>query len=228
MCEYFDELLRKYPNLGNILQPLFSGHFLTKEKGRATDSRWMACVGLYRAFVADVILRSKNSKAVGRTNMLLGLIIYQSKCPDSVWKLLQRVKIIPTRGTVEEYLKSLPKADFATMESVITHYDNCDIYRHIAKRYTTHSSEYLHMVTHLVFTIPWSLNIPTGKMWKTYNAGVTLRFAQKLLLDFGTQCDIAKNASDIVRKAKGYGGLKFTLQDSCIDKPKSTLTVLPV
>jgi hypothetical protein len=228
MRTYYNELLRKHPNLRNILQPLFSGHFLSKEKSHAKDSRWYACAGLYRAFVADVVLRSKNSKAVGRTNMLLGLMIYQSKCPDTVCRLLQRVKIIPTRDTIEKYLTSLPKADLSLVETVISHFDNCDIYRHVAKRYTMNSSDFIHMCTRITFSIPRPIGVPQSQIWKTYNVQLGVKFARNLLLDYGLQCTIAEKASTIITKAIDIGGLKFALRDTCEEKPKSKLTVLPV
>ena len=211
MREYYDSQLVKHPHLKNLIEPLFSGHFKSKERARSTNSRWQSCAGLYRAFVADVILRTKNSKAVLRTNLLLGLMIYQSDCPTSIWRLLQRLKIIPTKDTVENYMKSIPSATFSESNFIITHYDNCDIYRHVVHKYTGHLSEYLHMVSRLVWEIPRVIDVFIEDIFKTYNVEEAVKFACFLLIDFGDQVTIAENASNVVTHALGYGGLKFAL-----------------
>ncbi len=141
--------------------------------------------------------------------MLLGLLIYQSKCPDSIWRLLQRLKIIPTRGIVEKYLKSLPPPDVSGQNMLIVHFDTCDIYRHVTKRYTSWQSDYLHMCTRLVFEVPRVIKVPLNKVWKVYNGTKALRFARKLLIDYSDQLILTKKARDSVVNALSYGGLKI-------------------
>lgn len=228
MHDYYEGLLQKYPTLETVLRPLFSKHFQTKEKSRSADSRWIACAGLYRAFVADVVLRSKNSKAVLRTNMLLGVLVYQSRCPDSIWRLFQRLKILPTRDTVEKFLKSCPAPDFSVAKFVITHYDNCDIYRHVTKRFTNHMSDYLHLVTRQYYEVSRVVKVPLADIYKPYNAEEALKFSRFLLMDFGDQCELAKNASDIVSAAKGFGGLKFAVRETSSQLTSAKLINLPV
>jgi hypothetical protein len=177
MRTYYNNQLARYPQLQQLMEPLFSAHFKRKERSHSTNSRWYSCAGLYRAFVADVLLRTKDGKAVLRTNLLLGLLIYQSNCPTSIWRLLQRLKIIPTRDTVENYLKSIPSATFSEAKFIITHYDNCDIYRHVTHKYTEHGSEYLHMVSRLVWEIPRLIKVDLKDIYKTYKAEEAVQFA---------------------------------------------------
>ena len=228
MRSYYDELLRTYPNLKALLRPLFSKYFIDKEKTRATNSRWMACAGLYRAHVADTILRSKNSKAVLRTHMATGVYCYQNRCPESIWLYLQRLKLVPSRQRVDKYLKSLPPPVFSPEKFRFAHYDNCDIYLHVTHKRTTHASEYLHLVSRLVFEVSRQIAVTPETMFKPYNGEEMKNFMRFLLMDFRDQCKIVKTASYIITKAKDFGLLKLTLKDNVFTIDNVELTVLSV
>lgn len=226
-AEYFENLVRKYSPLREIMNFCLSGYFTAKERKKGTFSQWKDWSGLYKAFLADTFLRSKSGKSVLRTNLLLGVMIYQSKCPESVWRILQRLKIIPSRDTIEKYLASQPKIDVSHANFVIFQYDNCDIYRHKTQRHEGNESDMLHLVSRLVFKIPRQIKVPIDKLFKPYNIEEGKKFCRFLLMDYVDQCDLAKNASELISKAVSYGGLKFAHREAAKEFSSAKLSILP-
>ena len=121
---YYEELQQKYPQLERVLQPWFSDHFRKKEKQLGVNSQWMHAQGFYKVLVVDKIyLKSKNSKAVLCTNLILGVALYNSKIPESARKLLIRLRLVPTVAVVENYLRSRPKYQLSANAFSFISYD---------------------------------------------------------------------------------------------------------
>jgi hypothetical protein len=174
---YCEELLEKQPDLGGIIQPMFSTQFKQSYNSAEKDSQWFAGASFYKAFLLDVIIRTKNPKAVMRTNLALGIALYRSKVPEYAWRLLQKLKILPCIQYVEKYLELLPQAAFSDDKFLFFHYDNFSMYDHVRKKLSTHKSEFRHFVSRLVFGIPREIDIPLTQVFKRYNAEDVVKFA---------------------------------------------------
>lgn len=224
--DYYEDQLVQYPNLRKVLQPFFSEHFRIKEKAAATNSQWKQASGLYKAFILDTFLKSKNSKAVLRTNLLLGVALYQSKIPESAWKLLQRVRVLPSVDTVERYLKTIPPPVFSDEWFIIFSYDNCDIMKHRAKVRFEAKSTMLHLVSRLVFEIPVVSHLKVNELYKPYNIEEAKKFARWLVPDYTTVCKLSEKSTEVTLNSTTFGGMRFALKDSSLRIKNTKMTIL--
>jgi hypothetical protein len=225
---YCEELLKKQPDLGAITQPLFSKSFKDAYKRKCHDSSvWFGWASFYKVFLFDAIIRSKNPKAVLRTNLALGIALYRCKLPEYAWRILQRLKILPCVQYVENYLSLLPEPVFSDKHFLFFNYDNFDIHRHITKHTSEHHSEMRHYVSRMVYDIPKEINLEVTQVYQTYNNEEAVKFARFLVPDYASLCKLANNAAECVHNAREFGGFKNCLKNEGSRIPKVTLTVLP-
>jgi hypothetical protein len=199
--EYYGDLLRKYPLLERILEPWFSNHFQRKEKQGATNSQWMDAQGFYKAMVADMFLKSKNSKAVLRTNLILGVALYNCKMPESAWKLLTRLRLVPTITTIEHYLRSKPPYQLAQNCFLFFSYDNLTFGKHKTKKRLDNNSDMLHIATRLFTEVPYRPNVTVANKYKAYTDVDLAKFARFLVPSFAWYCNTANSACQVINNA---------------------------
>ena len=134
---YFENMVEKYPDSQTVLSHFLSTHFKRKFNAADTSSEWMASASLYKAYLLDTFLKSKNKKAVLRTHLFLGTFFYETNVSDTAWRMLQRLRIVPTRDTVEKYLKNLPSPQPKPKNFLFLEINNLDIYLHKASSIQT-------------------------------------------------------------------------------------------
>ena len=105
---YYNLMLQKYPLLQIMVGFFFSNWRTRKEKSKKTLEEWLTCKSLYKSFIVDMILKSRNTKAVLSTQLMLGVVFVQYNVPEPAWRLLQRFRVLPSRQYVENYLKKQP------------------------------------------------------------------------------------------------------------------------
>ena len=91
-----------------ISDNFLSGTHITKEKAFSANPKWKELSAFYKSFLVDVFLKSKNIMAVLRTHYFLGLFCWHAGCPEPIWKLFQRLRILPSKEVIEKWLKNLP------------------------------------------------------------------------------------------------------------------------
>ena len=208
---YYEELQQKYPQLERVLQPWFSDHFRKKEKQLGVNSQWMHAQGFYKVLVADMYLKSKNSKAVLRTNLILGVALYNSKIPESAWKLLTRLRLVPTVAVVENYLHLRLKYQLSANAFPFILYDNLLFLKYVTQTSANHKSEMMHMVTRFFTKVLHNPHITVANKFKDISSADLDGFARFLVPNYSWYCKIADTAAEVVDNAHDRGAFCFAL-----------------
>ncbi len=145
--EYVQETKRTYPVLAVVLALFLSDSHQRKVKAHNTQSGWHLWSNLYQSFIIDVFMRSRQSKAVRPTTMLLSTYMLLGNIPDSCWRLLQRLKLVASKNVVEEYIKSNKKIVQSQDNLLMYVFDNCDWNKHVTNVRSEHRSKMMHIVS---------------------------------------------------------------------------------
>ena len=137
---YFTHLLRKYPILAFFVRLLLSMTHIRKAKASATSSQWKQWAALYKCFILEVVLRSKNAKATFRTPILLGLVCIYANVGESAWNILRILRVISSRQTVEKWVHEQPTHEVSDTKVVLFSFDNCNFHQHVANTRSNHRS----------------------------------------------------------------------------------------
>ena len=165
LFSYHDDLLEKYPFLKTSMSQLFSLHHRRKQSLKSTSLQWKSWVVLYKCFLLEVMLRSKNAKAKFRVPMLLGIVSIYSKVPDPVWNVLRMLRVLLLRKTVETFIMSQPVKELPVDNVVLLLFDNCDFYRHVANTCLDHRSTMIHLATQFVANFGAPVFVPVNEIW---------------------------------------------------------------
>ena len=163
---YYEELLQRYPILRFIMNLLLSMYHLRKSKAYKTSSQWLEWAGLYKAFICEMLLRSRNAKVTLRLPILLAMYFLLHKVSDPVWRILQRLKIISSREKVEKWLQSQPEPEVSGESDLLFSFDNCDFFRHVTHVRSDHRSTYIHCATQYVVLLSKRVVVSTANLWR--------------------------------------------------------------
>ena len=161
---YHNSLLQKYPALQSIAANTLSITHQHKAKASDTSSQWHQWAALYKTFILEVILRSKNAKATFRTPILLGLVCIYANVSDSAWNILRILCIISSRQTIEKWVREQPTNEVSDSKVVLFSFDNCDFYQHVANTRSNHCSTWVHSCTHFVAELCSSVVVAVDKI----------------------------------------------------------------
>ena len=106
--KYYEDMLITYPAAQIIPENFLSETHKKKKKASSTNPKWKEVSVLYKSFLVDVFLKFKNKMAVLRTHYYLGLFCWHAGMPEPIWKLFQRLRILPSKEVIEKWLKNLP------------------------------------------------------------------------------------------------------------------------
>jgi hypothetical protein len=220
--EYISGLIVKYPDVKVAMRVFFSDHFRRKRRATSTIVEWQRAASLYEAFLMDTFLRSKNSKAVMRTNLLVGMFMYHTDVSETAWRLLQRLRIVLSRDSIEKFLKSHPPNLPPAKNFKYVIFDNLDIWLHIKNVRLNNQFKMLHLVTCIILDVSHTIEVFLDQIFLPYNNSESKTFTQFLLPDWSTFVTAANQSVNIITNAIPFGGLKFTLkeQNSCIENTK--------
>ena len=149
--KYTKSLLEHLLLLVSAFSLMLSASFRRKERASATHSKWISWAFLYKAFLADVVLRARLPKTVGRTNLLLGAFMILGSLSEPCWRLLQRLRILPSKQYVETWLKSYSKNLRSETSFLIYVFDNCDLKKHVTHVRTEHRTEMIHLINRYIY-----------------------------------------------------------------------------
>ena len=110
-ADYLEDLCAKYPILVPVLELFTFQSHNRKLKAHNTLTEWKIWSGFYRSYLADTFFRSRYPKSVMRTNLALGLYFTLVKIPDPAWRILEHLRIVTSRETIENYVNSHPHID---------------------------------------------------------------------------------------------------------------------
>jgi hypothetical protein len=150
--KYLVALTTKYPILSKISKLFLSNYHLKKLSSYSTPQEWVHVSSFYQSFLLDVFLRSRNSKAVMRTNLSIGLYLEQNGISEGGWRLLERLRVLPSRKYVLDYIDRQPPKPVPEHNVVLCSIDNCDIFQHMTQLQSEHRSTYLHFVNKVLYT----------------------------------------------------------------------------
>ena len=159
---YYQSLLQKYPILQQMVHFFFSNYSMRKESSKKTSEEWHRCRSLYKSFILDTILKSRDKNALLRTHMMLGVVLMQYNMPDPAWRLLQRLRILPSRHVVEKYLRNQPEPTLPEEKFQFISLDNAEIKLHTTHMRTDHRTTMMKFLSCFILQIPRSLTIKTA------------------------------------------------------------------
>ena len=223
---YTEEMLDKYPEAEQVMGNFFSRTFRRKQASSSTLTEWQQSASIYVAFILDMFLKSKNSKAVLRTGLLIGVYLFNNNVTSAVWKLLQRLRVVPSRDVVERYLKAIPLPTLEPANFKFFSIDNCDILLKTNSVFADTHNNMLHLVSRIVFDIPRQIAVTLDNLFLPYNVEEGKKFAKFLLPDYSRYCEIANQAVDLVEKAASIGGFKFALREAVSRLNSAKMTIL--
>ena len=129
--KYVDEVQEQYPQIKTIFQQYFSSHSRRKERSGSTDERWLISHALYKSFLADSFLKSKDKYVNLRTHYFIGLALWHANVSEPVWRLLQKFRVVPSREVITQWVKSQPLPQLPSNTVKVFSFDNCDMKRHV-------------------------------------------------------------------------------------------------
>jgi hypothetical protein len=147
---YVSGLVQCFPVIAMILALFISKSHKRKEKAHNTKTKWLTWAGLYRAFIVDVFIRACAAKTVCRTNLLLGTYMLLGGVSEPCWRLFQRVRILPSKLFVENWIKSHTKTLLSHNSFLFYVLDNCDISQHVTHVRRGRRTTMLHLINRYV------------------------------------------------------------------------------
>ena len=203
---YFDNLQQKYPILCLVLAILLSLHHKRKANSNHTSSQWKNWSALYKSFIFDVVLRSKNSKSTLRTPMLLGLICIYGNVSESVWHVLRILRIVSSRQTVQNWIKDQQVQPISDENVVLFSFDNCDFYRHVTNVRLNNRSIMIHTCTQYIVEFECGYDVSVNNIWFPVAKN---NFIDFLHCDFDFANSTANNSFKAVRAVSNHSWLKI-------------------
>lgn len=203
---YHNSLLQKYPVLESIAANTLSITHHRKAKAADTSLQWHQWAALYKTFILEVILRSKNAKATFRTPILLGLLCIYGNVSDSVWHVLRMLRIVCSRSTIEKWIRSQPITTVSSDNVTLLSFDNCDFYRHVTNVRTDNRSTMIHTCTMFIAMLCQPVTIEVSQIWHSCSKNQLIDF---LHCDFDFANLIATTAYSAVKSVSEQTWLKF-------------------
>ncbi len=85
---------------------------------------------------------------------------------EPCWRLLQRLKIVVSKESVEKWMK-MYKKQVENEDSVLFYvFDNCNFHLHVSKVRSDHRSSYLNIINHFIVELPIQLEVSAILLWQ--------------------------------------------------------------
>lgn len=220
---YFEELVDNYPFLLFLTGFLFSLTHRRKENATNTPVEWLNWSSFYKSFICEMLLRTKQGKAVLRLPILIALVFLYTKVPEPAWRLMQKLKVVVSRHTLENWIKSQPPPIFSALKVLLFSFDNCDFYRHITNVRQNHRSTMIHTCVQLIVDFRQTLEVFGVELW---NLVEKADFVDFVSTDFDFAIEVAKNAWKGVKEVYKHTWLKFAHVDGTGCMKIGDLTIL--
>jgi hypothetical protein len=163
---YFNKLLENFPILSLFMHLATFMTHLHKLNASSTSFKWISWSYFYRSFLADMFLRARAPKTVRRTTLLLSIYFLLTNLSESSWRLLERLRIIVSKATVEKWVNMYSKFEISEELMLLFSLDNCDFFKHRTHPQINLRSTFYHIITSFLVEIPVKLDIPTVDIWQ--------------------------------------------------------------
>lgn len=221
---YLDMLLDSFPILRWLLGLLYSKTHMRKTRAKNTSAQWFAWAAFHKAFIMEQLLRTRNAKITLRTPMLLGLYFTLVKVSDPAWRILQRLKIISSRATVEAWLEKLPPSTLDRDSQVLFSFDNLLFYKKVTHNRTTNRPEIIHLATQYAVNL-FADPIPDSQpIWQEEDDDDFLDWCE---MSFTIVNDIANNCYRALEDTVEEDQLKYTRYNPYSSIRRSDWVILP-
>ena len=151
---YLENLKKLIPIIATILLIFTSKTYDIKLHAKATNPKWILWSYFYRSWIIDTFLRARAPKSIRRTTMLVSTYMLLGNIFEPCWRLLQRLKIVVAKDTVEKWVKQHTK-ELKSTETVLWFvFDNCNFHLNATNRTHNHKSSYLNIITQFIVEIP--------------------------------------------------------------------------
>ena len=164
-AQYLSNLLLRYPILTIILEFFIPASHKRKQHAKSTKQSWLHWSAFYQSFIVDVFMRSRSPKSIFRTNIALSAYLVLVKIPNSAWDLLQRLRILVSRDTIKNWMKSNTKEVESDSSTLLYSFDNCAIHLHKTHTRSTNHSKFMHLISHFVLEDPEFVDVVSGNIW---------------------------------------------------------------
>ena len=162
---YLENLISVHPILSSVLNLFTSGSHARKYVANSTHTQWIHWSDWYRSFLCDMFLRSRAPKSIFRTNMMLSVYFLLTNLSEPCWRVLERLRILVARQTVEAWVKNQTKQLKFENSVLILSFDNCDFKKHVTHVRSDHRTTMLHVITQFVIEIGVEVDIPAVDVW---------------------------------------------------------------
>ena len=153
LCGFFTQCIQvtsKFPVLAFLLALFLSSSHKQKERATSTSSQWKTCTVFYKCFLLDTFLRARQAKAIRPTTVIVTVLMLMFNINESCWRLLQRLRIVCSKKTIENYVRSSQKKITGADNLLIYTYDNCDFKKHVTNVWSTHRTSMIHVISRCV------------------------------------------------------------------------------
>ena len=223
-ADYLEDLRAKYPILVPVLELFTSQSHNRKLKAHNTLTEWKIWSGFYRSYLADTFFRSRYPKSVMRTNLALGLYFTLVKIPDPAWRILERLRIVTSRETIENYVNSHPHIDISQLMCLIVSFNNCDFWKKVTHMRTCNQSEMVHVINWFIINFRGPASMPVGELYEGVNAAWFGEWVQNNDRDVQMFANLCLNR--LIHHPPEIP-LRFAYKNSTSYTKKSDFTVLP-
>ena len=91
---------------------------------------------------------------------------------DSIgaWRILERLRIVTSRETIENYVNSHPHINISQLMCLIVSFNNCDFWKKVTHMQTCNQNEMVHVINWFIINFRGSASMPVEELYEGVNA----------------------------------------------------------
>jgi hypothetical protein len=154
---------------------------------------------------------------------LISIYMLLGNIPKLCWRLLQRLKIVVAKDTVEKWVKQFTKTVKSTDSILWFVFDNCNFYLHKTKVTSTNKGSYLNTITQFIVEIPKRSSVFAINLWQNIDRvsfGTWIQSNNDNSLEFVSKC------WETFINRPGVRPLKFLFENTESNVQKCDFTML--
>ena len=157
--QYLQKLLSLFSVVSIILEIFISKSYNRKYKAYKTDSKWLLWSDFYKSWIIDTFFRSRVPKSMRNTTLLISAMMLLGNIPESCWRILQRLKVVSCKKTIEKWMRSHPKEVQSSDSILFFVLNNCNFRLNVTNVRSNHKSSYLNIINQCVVEVPNILDV---------------------------------------------------------------------
>ena len=164
---YLEVLKNQFPVLQLLLALFIPYSHNRKYNSKAVHTKWKEWSDFYKCFISDMFIRARNPKRVRRSTLMLSVYFLLTNVSEPTWRLLERLRIVHAKQTVEKWVRSYTKELSFEHSTLFFSFDNCDFRQHVTHTRSEHRSTYLHIITQYILEVEEGVRIRTDELWRS-------------------------------------------------------------